>query len=277
MDAGVFPLNMCSPALDEAGTCASGLQLKERSSRVVLLGIAMLTTFVLGEIGLAGCNAILGNEAGILGLEGSTESGISCPAGQKSCAGSCVAVNDPAVGCSGECTACASPPNGQPGCALANDTYSCAIDKCNAQYDNCDDSGANGCETHITTRAHCGSCNGSCSQQFCERQGDSYVCSDSCDAPNISCGVDGGVVDCIDPKSDNANWRGLRKRMHGHQRHQHLPRRRLQHAGLQHELLSGATTSAKPRPRRRAVLRARGAQPEPSATLRSATKTTALA
>src|SRR5262249_29812283 len=85
----------------------------------------------------------------------------SCNAGFGNCDG------NPANGCETplnthtNCGACGAT------CALANATSSCstglcALVSCNAGFDNCDGSPANGCETPLNTNANCGACGTAC-------------------------------------------------------------------------------------------------------------------
>lgn len=132
----------------------------------------------------------------------------ACPASQKSCVGKCVEQSDPSVGCSGECSACASAPNAQSQCVLQNNSEVCGTGTCNPQFGNCDDQAENGCETQITTTTNCGACGTSCAPlPYCEPSataGSGYVCSSSCDAPNTVCG-DGGTAECVNLLSNNGH------------------------------------------------------------------------
>jgi hypothetical protein len=172
--------------------------------------VAALVAFAITEMAVFGCNSILGNADGILFDAGpTTTTALECDSGTKACAGICASTQDPAVGCSGQCSACQTPPNALAGCTLENDSFICGIKSCNDQYLNCDDSGADGCETHVTTRANCGACQASCTQKFCEPKpsGDGYECSDTCDAPNTTCGDAGSDagVECTSLQTDNDN------------------------------------------------------------------------
>lgn len=135
------------------------------------------------------------------GVDGASDVG-ACTLGQKSCVGKCVEQTDPSVGCSGECTTCVAPPNAGAACVLSGGNYVCGLGTCNPQYGNCDTDPTSGCETHTTTRQHCGNCGTDCLQEFCERQGDGYVCSATCDPPNVTCPSDAGL-ECADLQTDN--------------------------------------------------------------------------
>ncbi|MFO0624665.1 MAG: fibrinogen-like YCDxxxxGGGW domain-containing protein [Polyangiales bacterium] len=98
-------------------------------------------TLCIGNLCAAGCNSMR-----------------ACPAGQVCCGGGCV---DPQVnsahcgGCGMVCTV----PNGAPACV--NST--CAVERCNGAFADCDSMAANGCETNTqTSLAHCGACGSSC-------------------------------------------------------------------------------------------------------------------
>lgn len=170
--------------------------------------IVLACLFAATELGLVGCNAILGNESGILQSDASVGSEAAvCAANQKNCI-DCVAIDDPNLGCGGACSVCATPPNAQAACALQNNVETCAMGKCNAQFADCDNDAGDGCETHATTRSHCGSCGQDCLQDFCEREPDGgYGCSTTCDTPNITCASDAGT-ECVDPNTDTANCGG---------------------------------------------------------------------
>ncbi len=131
-----------------------------------------------------------GNLSGGAASDGGATSDGACGVSQKSCVGKCVEVTDPDVGCSGACSACAAAPNAQAACVLQNNSEVCGIGACNAQYADCDDQAENGCETHTTTSAHCGSCGTDCGSLYCEVQGSTYGCSATCDPPNTLCGSD---------------------------------------------------------------------------------------
>ncbi|MGH7281156.1 MAG: hypothetical protein ACRELY_06520 [Polyangiaceae bacterium] len=130
-----------------------------------------------------------------------TETGPCAPS-QKVCVGACYGQSDPSVGCSGECTACVAPPHAQAACALSSGSEACSMGACNPQYGDCDLTSADGCETHTTTSAHCGSCGTDCLQDYCEYQSGGYVCSATCDVPNVICEDDAGV-ECADLQTDN--------------------------------------------------------------------------
>ncbi|MGH7281157.1 MAG: hypothetical protein ACRELY_06525, partial [Polyangiaceae bacterium] len=140
-------------------------------------------------------------------LDAGSADGGACGAGQKACVGTCVAETDPSSGCSGPCTACAEPTNAQAACILQNGALACGLGVCNPKYADCDNNPANGCETQLTVRAHCGSCGNDCNQEFCETQGTASICSATCDAPNTLCPPDAGAApqECVDTTTDTAN------------------------------------------------------------------------
>ncbi len=144
-------------------------------------------------------------------LQEASTSAVSCPTGQKSC-GPCVDKMDPKVGCGGACSACASPQNAQAACVLDNDLETCGLGACNPQFGNCDNNSSNGCETHTTTKENCGSCGSDCAPlPYCEPNldgGGGYVCSATCDSPNITCDGGDAGTECVDPNNDNSNCGG---------------------------------------------------------------------
>src|SRR4051794_24952872 len=71
--------------------------------------------------------------------------GAGCPSGKKSCAGHCVAIDDPAYGCDTEgCAACVPANANQfsPRC----ENHACLFDFCQAPAAHCDTSKPLGCE-----------------------------------------------------------------------------------------------------------------------------------
>ena len=160
--------------------------------------LVAVAALVLAPIGAAaGCNAILGNEPGTLGGDGgffdsaSNESDTGpCGAGNKLCASTCLTTSDPANGCSGDCTACVAPANGQPACNGPNG--SCGLGACNNGFADCDNNASDGCESLLTARTTCGSCDNNCAAQgknFCSPDPASggVVCSDTCNGTDC-CG-----------------------------------------------------------------------------------------
>lgn len=125
-----------------------------------------------------------------------------CGASQKMCVGKCVDQSDPSVGCSGDCTTCIAPPNAGNACALSGGNEVCAMGACHEQYSDCDTDPSTGCETHTTVSTNCGSCGNDCLQEFCERQGTGYICSATCDMPNVKCPTADGGLDCVDLQTD---------------------------------------------------------------------------
>jgi len=95
----------------------------------------------VGNLCVAGCNAMR-----------------ACPAGQVCCGGGCVDPQTNTAHC-GACGTVCMVPNGAPACV--NGT--CAVDRCNGAFDDCDNAAANGCETNTqTSTAHCGGCGMAC-------------------------------------------------------------------------------------------------------------------
>jgi hypothetical protein len=90
-------------------------------------------------------------------LDGAAD-GPVCAATDKSCGGVCVAKSDPYYGCgAASCTPCIL--------AYATPTctnQACAVAACAAGYADCDQRPADGCETSLSTAAHCGSCGNAC-------------------------------------------------------------------------------------------------------------------
>lgn len=101
-----------------------------------------------------------GLEAGV-DAGGDAEAGVVCPAGTKSCSGTCRSTSDPAIGC-------ADPKSCAP-CAFANAAATCdgagacSMGACAAGYADCNGSPADGCEVPTATDVgNCGACNAIC-------------------------------------------------------------------------------------------------------------------
>ncbi len=76
-----------------------------------------------------------------------------CPPDQKLCNGQCVAIDNPAFGCTPTgCSAC-TVENATAACALG----ACSVGTCDPGYAHCTTTGV-ACETSITTTSACGSC-----------------------------------------------------------------------------------------------------------------------
>jgi hypothetical protein len=132
----------------------------------------------VGTVCAAGCNA-----------------SRACPTGQTCCGGGCVDPQANAAHCGGCGSVCAVP-NGAPACV--NGT--CAVDRCNGAFADCDGTAANGCEVNTQTAlAHCGACNAACATRpntavVCEAGRCGYTCNPGfadCDGdPANGCEVD---------------------------------------------------------------------------------------
>jgi alpha-tubulin suppressor-like RCC1 family protein len=118
----------------------------------------------------------------------------TCGGGQKSCNGACVAVTDPAYGCSD--TKCA--PCSIRGGAASCNAGACVIASCQEPKGDCDGNAATGCETNTkTSAAHCGACGRACTGAALCSTGS---CKDRCDANLAQCGKS-----CVDPYTDPAH------------------------------------------------------------------------
>jgi len=156
-----------------------------------------------------GCNAILGNERGepqdagasdaaaheagdAAGFDAPStaadEAGRACGSGEKLCFGVCVSAEDPRYGCAAAACAACSSVRATPVCAGGG----CATGACYPGYADCDQSGANGCETDLSQPAHCGTCNAVCpaTAAYCGPSGGSFACSTTCteQAPTLCAG-----------------------------------------------------------------------------------------
>ena len=122
-----------------------------------------------GTAGSSGASAGLGGVAGFAGAgAGVAGTGVggtgvggagACGAGLKLCGGECVAVDDPAYGCSaGTCAPCAVA-NGIANCAGGE----CGIASCSTGFGNCNQLVADGCETDLMSNtSHCSICDSPC-------------------------------------------------------------------------------------------------------------------
>lgn len=117
-----------------------------------------------------------------------TDSGVpGCPNGSKLCAGNCVPFDDPDFGC-GEpvCNPCPSL-NGKTFC-----NNGCQIN-CDAGFDDCDQSTANGCETYTKfDPTNCGACGKKCNPgQSCV---DGSCIDTGCPSGQVTCTVGGQCI-----------------------------------------------------------------------------------
>ncbi len=178
---------------------------------------AAVVCVVLGGA-IVGCSAVLGLTSGSpldddAGADATAETtGGGCAAGQKSCAGVCVSVDDPAHGCgAATCGACVGP-NAK---AFACQGGACVVTACGNGVGDCDHAAANGCETDTTNGAHCGSCTQACvdpspicSGATCIDAGacDGSVCGTSCDDTKTAIHHCGNcTTDCTNPQPPNTS------------------------------------------------------------------------
>lgn len=86
---------------------------------------------------------------------GSLESG--CPTNTKLCDGTCVAADDPELGCGRTtCQPCALPRAS----SVCGPDGECLVASCSGSYENCNDDSRDGCEVNTDSDPqHCGSCN----------------------------------------------------------------------------------------------------------------------
>lgn len=181
-------------------------------------------------VAVAGCNAILDNDPGVLaiaeeseagaeaapapapvtapvtGEDGSVptsppppdtpDAGTACPPGQRACGAACVSGTDPLYGCGS--------PSCEP-CSIAHGTAACnaggcVVASCSAGHADCNAEPADGCEADLAEAATCGACNVACAPAapFCAPSGGSFACTNGCTAAApLLCGND-----CVDPTSN---------------------------------------------------------------------------
>jgi hypothetical protein len=104
----------------------------------------------------------------------------TCTFGAKECNGACVQTLDPSYGCGlATCTPCALP-HATPACSASG----CAVGACDPGFADCDQKGANGCETDLSQTSHCGTCNTACppAAPDCAPNAGSFACATGCGA-----------------------------------------------------------------------------------------------
>jgi hypothetical protein len=178
-------------------------------------------TLVVGL--LAGCGGVSGNspsgstDGGTDGSGGGNEasntggddagnmppdqSAPACPGGELSCPAGCVL--DDAKNC-GRCGHdCTSLPNvsGAVACDTVDGVCSFPPGSCKPGTADCNGNPDDGCETDVTTGAHCGSCTTSCAGGgLCSASVGMYTCVSSCSPTQQACGTS-----CVETMSDPNN------------------------------------------------------------------------
>jgi len=148
---------------------------------------ALGTILVVSSTALTafGCNAILGNDPGVLVI--TDESGAEpAPA-------------PPATSATNEDAQAQAPPPTAPPEVEAG--TSCPIGRAD-----CNANPADGCEANLASAATCGTCDGACpaTAPFCAPSGSTYACATGCTAAApLLCGKD-----CVDPTSDVSHCGG---------------------------------------------------------------------
>lgn len=164
------------------------------------------------ELVAVGCNAVLGNEAGILAspdastptedvvVTTTNDAGLTCGAGQKDCFGSCKGTQDTTVGCSDPaCVVCPTEAHASSACVGGSGGFVCS-DTCRSGYDDCNGdlnkAKGDGCETDLTLTKTCGRCDNDCSNasqyavqpEFCVKDdAGTAACNTNC--PYSICGT----------------------------------------------------------------------------------------
>jgi hypothetical protein len=128
-----------------------------------------------------------------------TPASIECGATAKLCDGRCVATSDPFFGCRDtSCTPC-NVPHARATCAGS----ACVVSACTPGFADCNAAAADGCETDLSTAAHCGACNAKCqaAAPFCVPGSGGFGCGTGCtaSAPTL-CGTS-----CTDTTTDLRN------------------------------------------------------------------------
>lgn len=175
----------------------------------------------------AGCNAVLGNDAGILAVSDAStlqdvvtvtttdaggDAGLSCNSGEKACFGTCKGTQDTTVGCSDpSCVACPTEAHASASCIGGSGGFVCN-DACRAGYDDCNSdlntAKSDGCESDLSLSKTCGRCDNDCTNatnyptqpEYCVTNADAgtYACNTNC--PYTICGTE-----CADLTDSTAN------------------------------------------------------------------------
>jgi len=118
-----------------------------------------LVALALAGVGIASCTQDF-DQFEPTGGGGAGGSG-SCGAGEKSCNGACVAIDDPAFGCGTSCTPC-NVPNANAACQDG----ACIVATCNGGFQDCDGLSVTGCEADTSgDPGNCGACGTVCTAQ----------------------------------------------------------------------------------------------------------------
>ncbi len=156
---------------------------------------ASAATVTSAGTGMGGGGGTGGGAGGGAGGSSSGAGGCAscCTATQKPCGGKCVAVDDPAYGCTP--TGCAACPMTYPNAMQACVNGACALGDCDTGFENCDGDDSNGCETNIAEDpANCGACGAVC-----------VIPHATASCTNGTCGIgacDSGWMDCNDDPTD---------------------------------------------------------------------------
>lgn len=118
-----------------------------------------------------------------------------CEAGkEKECGGKCVAISDPAFGCTLDaCTPC-----GLDRATAACVNGACAVATCEAGFDDCDQLDDNGCETNLSTDpGNCSQCKKTCTSGVCQDAGCCKALGETCGSQLECCGNDCNGKCCV--------------------------------------------------------------------------------
>ncbi|MBK9262557.1 MAG: hypothetical protein IPM54_22475 [Polyangiaceae bacterium] len=143
--------------------------------------VSALVALALAGLGIASCTQDFSQ------FEPQAEGPGGCLAGEKLCDETCVAIDDPSYGCGNGCDPCFF---GNAAAACVGG--SCAIDTCNAGFDDCDGMASNGCETETATDLNnCGACDTQCTAPNAAGQCQAGTCSvGQCNSGFANCDMD---------------------------------------------------------------------------------------
>jgi hypothetical protein len=153
---------------------------------------------------------VVGRDGGEAGVpDGSGEASVpdaaACPTGELSCGGSCVPSDVHHCGaCAHDCSALPHV-SGSVSCGASGE---CTFDSasCADGWAHCSSNADDGCETDVTTPAHCGSCSTTClsTDPVCAASSAGRVCATGC--PQATPTLCGGS--CVDTTDDAKNCDG---------------------------------------------------------------------
>ena len=152
------------------------------------------------------CNHVCDIDRAIAGCEGGECVPLGCERGYGDCDGDENTVCETEVVTASRCGSCDNAcelDHALPECKA----LSCAVQRCDSGYDDCDGNAKNGCEARLDSLANCGACGKECEKASCAGGVCSaIVCSPplaDCDGDGADCEVD--LATDLDPATDPLN------------------------------------------------------------------------